>query len=184
MIFCILFCYTSFCSASFDFTYNDTDYSVPDLDCYDYFFITYTNGEFQILSFESLDNITFCLVNTEIGISSSGKVNYFETLTQNGSWSSTLENGKRYGTLSKSRTLSTIIYSSFDITDTEGNVLFQGPVLTTETPTLGEVLEKANPVETFQTMTHGMITYLLVFLVGLVAFWKAWSLLSKSLRKA
>ena len=74
--------------------------------------------------------------------------------------------------------LSNVIYCSRDIKDSEGNVVFRGPV-----PTLGEVLEKNNPVQTFQTMTRGIITYLIVFLVGLVAFWKAWQLLSKELRK-
>lgn len=74
--------------------------------------------------------------------------------------------------------LSNVIYCSRDIKDSGGNVVFRGPV-----PTLGEVLEKNNPVQTFQTMTRGIITYLIVFLVGLVAFWKAWQLLSKELRK-
>lgn len=70
------------------------------------------------------------------------------------------------------------VYCSHDILNVEGNVVFQKPVLT-----LGEVLEQTNPVQTFQTMTRGIITYLIVFLVGLVAFWKAWQLLSKELRK-
>lgn len=72
-----------------------------------------------------------------------------------------------------------IIYSNFDIVNDNGDVVFQKPVLT-----LGKVLEKNSPVKMFQIMTHGTITYLIVFLVGLVAFWKAWQLLSKELRKA
>ena len=70
------------------------------------------------------------------------------------------------------------LYCNIDLVDQSGNVVFQVPVLT-----LGEVLEQTNPVQTFQTMTRGIITYLIVFLVGLVAFWKAWQLLFKELRK-
>lgn len=72
-----------------------------------------------------------------------------------------------------------ILLNDFDLCDTEGNVVFPRPVLT-----LAEVLEKEKPAETFQTMMSGIIPYLLVFLIGLVAFWKAWQLLSKELRKA
>lgn len=72
-----------------------------------------------------------------------------------------------------------LFYSNFDIYDESNNLVFQRPVLT-----LGEALEITNPVEMYQTMIHGMIISLIVFLVGLVAFWKAWSLLSKELRKA
>jgi len=38
--------------------------------------------------------------------------------------------------------------------------------------------------KTFQTMITGMIPYLAVFLVGLVAFWKGWQLLLTALHKA
>lgn len=75
-----------------------------------------------------------------------------------------------------------LIYSTHDIytsPDGTGDLVFQRPVLT-----LAEVLEEAKPVETFQTTMSGIIVSLTVFLVGLVAFWKAWSFLSKNLRKA
>lgn len=70
------------------------------------------------------------------------------------------------------------IYSSYDMYN--GNALvFQKPVLT-----LGEALAMTNPVKTFQTMMPGMILSLVAFLVLLVGFLKAWSILSNSLRKA
>lgn len=71
------------------------------------------------------------------------------------------------------------VYSNFDIKNEEGSVLFQRPVMS-----LAESLVTAEPVKTYQIMIHGMIIFLVVFLVGLVAFWKAWSFLSKELRKA
>lgn len=67
------------------------------------------------------------------------------------------------------------IYS--DVNRTE---IFFSPV----PATLAQVLELNSPVKTFQTMIVGMIPYLIAFLVGLVAFWKAWQLLLKELRKA
>lgn len=60
-----------------------------------------------------------------------------------------------------------------------GELVFPIPVLT-----LGEVLEKNNPVKNFQTMMSGIIPYLLAFMIGLVAFWKGWQFLSKALHKA
>lgn len=65
------------------------------------------------------------------------------------------------------------------------NVFFyQPPIVLKSEPTLAGVLAETNPTQTFQTMMSGIIPYLVVFLVGLVAFWKAWSILSKELRKA
>lgn len=49
---------------------------------------------------------------------------------------------------------------------------------------LGQAMTKAEVLKTFQTMIRGMIPSLIVFLVGLVAFWKVWQLLLKELRKA
>lgn len=72
-----------------------------------------------------------------------------------------------------------VIYSSLDLKDEFGNVVFQRPVLS-----LGEVLEITNPVKKFQITMSGTIIFLVVFLVSLVGFLKAWSLLSNSLRKA
>lgn len=50
--------------------------------------------------------------------------------------------------------------------------------------TLAETLALSNPTKTFQTMMRGIIPYLIALVVGLVAFWKAWQLLLKELRKA
>ena len=75
--------------------------------------------------------------------------------------------------------LSKVIYSSFDLTDVDGNILFPKTALT-----LAQTLEMEKPVEKFQTMIVGIIPYLIAFLIGLVAFWKAWQLLFKELRKA
>lgn len=71
--------------------------------------------------------------------------------------------------------LSESIYS-----DVERKEYFFSPVPVN----LAQALELHNPMTSFQTMTRGMIPYLIVFLVGLVAFWKAWQLLLKELRKA
>lgn len=74
-----------------------------------------------------------------------------------------------------------VVYSSYNIYDVDGQLFFhQAPLSLTAI----QVLEQNSPMKIFQTMTHGMIPYLIVFLVGLVAFWKAWQLLLKELRKA
>ena len=67
------------------------------------------------------------------------------------------------------------IYTDYTCTE----IFFQ------RTPTsLVEVLEVVAPAKIFQTMMSGMIPYLIVFVIGLVAFWKAWQLLLKELRRA
>lgn len=49
---------------------------------------------------------------------------------------------------------------------------------------LAQALDNNNPNDIFKSMISSMIPYLLVFLVGLIAFWKAWRFLSKEFRKA
>ena len=73
-------------------------------------------------------------------------------------------------------------YSTFDIYNSSNALFFQ---LTPVPPsTLVEALEISKPKETFQTMMSGIIPYLIALVVGLVAFWKAWQLLLKELRRA
>lgn len=50
--------------------------------------------------------------------------------------------------------------------------------------TLSMIVEQSHPEEMIPTMIVGLIPCLMLFLVGLVAFWKAWQLLSRLLRKA
>lgn len=78
-----------------------------------------------------------------------------------------------------SYTPSEVKYSSHDVYTDNGDLAFLKPV-----QPLGVVLANSNPVKKFQITTSGIILSLTVFLVSLVAFWKGWSILLKSLRKA
>lgn len=88
------------------------------------------------------------------------------------------DNGVTIVSLDKIKTSSIDIY---DYNDPD-KVVFQHPPVPDRT--LVEALEENSPVEKFQTMMSGMIKYLLLFLIGLVAFWKGWQMLSKELRRA
>lgn len=78
-----------------------------------------------------------------------------------------------------------ILTSTVDILTPSGDsVLFQAPPAPLIPKSLAVVLEENNPMQTFQTMMSGIIKYLLLFVIGLVAFWKSWQFLSKALQKA
>ena len=77
-----------------------------------------------------------------------------------------------------------IVYASKGIYNADHETFFMNPPAPPVPTTLAGVLEATNPTQTFQTMIHGIIPYLIALVVGLVAFWKAWQLLLKELRKA
>ena len=82
--------------------------------------------------------------------------------------------------------VSEVYYSDRDIyTQNKASLFFLATPIPDPIPeTLAGVLEMSNPTQTFQTMMRGIIPYLIALVVGLVAFWKAWQLLLKELRKA
>lgn len=135
----------------------------------------YYNGEFDSIYLFSSD-IEPVIVDIEKNIVRVSGICYQGRYT-NGKFT-VIRNNVEYNS-STAFSVSSVIYSTFDLKDTKGNVVFQRPVLG-----LGEVLEITTPMKTFQITMRGMIVSLAVCLVSLVAFWKAWSLLSNSLRKA
>lgn len=68
----------------------------------------------------------------------------------------------------------------------EGNCFFtQTPVpLPQKEQTLATVLEETNPMEMWKTLMKNVVVSLVVFLVGLIAFSKAWAWLKTQLSKA
>lgn len=78
-------------------------------------------------------------------------------------------------------TSSNIIYSNFDLKDNNGNVVFQGaPQGITQA-----LVEQATQLGMKPLVgIKEIILVVIVTIVGLIAFWKAWQLLSKQLRKA
>lgn len=50
--------------------------------------------------------------------------------------------------------------------------------------TLAQALKKVEVTKMYQTMMIGLVKYLVLFLIGLVAFWKSWQFLFKNLQRA
>lgn len=165
-------------SFAFNFVYDSTLYDLGDINLYTYT-VALLKSDDKILLFSFEQEPVSRVSSNKNYIYFKNNYYYYTynittgVLTQNQTYPSDSE------TFISSDIDNCCIYSNFDIKNSSGEVVFQEPVLT-----LGEVLVKANPVKMFQTMTSGMITSLVVFLVSLVGFLKAWSLLSNSLRKA
>lgn len=84
--------------------------------------------------------------------------------------------------------LSYCFYSSHDICDSEGNVVFQGAPPVNQIPeitkTLVEQTTQAQIQEQLKTMIIGFLKYLTVFVISVLAFWKGWKFLSKQFKTA
>ena len=76
------------------------------------------------------------------------------------------------------------VYTSFDCKFADGTVFFQAPPVMEQETTLAMVLEQNNPMEIFKILMKNVVVSLVVFLVGLVAFLKAWAWLKTQLHKA
>ena len=105
---------------------------------------------------------------------------HFRVNDTTGLWNRDTTESLSTKTVDVSQYYHSFVESTKDIYDNNGSIFFQGPPATT----LAAVLEEAQTVKTFQTMMSGIIPYLIALVVGLVAFWKAWQLLLKELRKA
>lgn len=76
-------------------------------------------------------------------------------------------------------------YSTVDIKDGEGNVVFQKPVLVPEiTKTLVEQTTQAQITQQLQKMIVGFLKYLMVLVILVIAFWKGWQFLLMQFKKA
>jgi len=175
--------FTVYSSASFDFKYNDKLYSLPDFKHFDDFIIWQNGSVIDIWSFSDFSDVRFKLKEGDYNFNADGSYpvgvySYWVRIDSKNNVSY-LHDNKLITVSSSFGGNGNLLYSTVDLKDFDGNVVFQRPV-----PTLGEVLEITNPVKTFQITINGMIVFLAVFLVSLVGFWKAWSILLNSLRKA
>lgn len=76
-----------------------------------------------------------------------------------------------------------IIYSSFDIYNSDGTLFFQKTPLSQGT--LAPIMGEAKPMmKEITTTLVGLLKSLIPFLICLLAFWKGWHLLSKILHQA
>ena len=75
-------------------------------------------------------------------------------------------------------------YANFDIysDNTYTDFFFKAPIMEQEL-TMAQILEQNNPVQTFSNLMKNVVVSLVVFLVGLVAFLKAWTWLKSQLRQ-
>ncbi len=87
-----------------------------------------------------------------------------------------------YGNLSGDYQVFTYIASTKDIIYyPDKSVFFQAPV---QEITLAQVLEQNSPIQIFKSQMKNVLVSLTVFLVGFVAFWKAWAWLKTQLHQA
>lgn len=77
-----------------------------------------------------------------------------------------------------------MFYANFDIysDNTYTDFFFKAPIMEQEL-TMAQILEQNNPVQTFSNLMKNVVVSLVVFLVGLVAFLKAWTWLKSQLRQ-
>ena len=79
-----------------------------------------------------------------------------------------------------------IVYSSLDIYDDSGNMVFQGAPQVNQIPEITKTLVEQTTQVGMQPLTliKTLLPIVIVTIVGLIGFWKAWQLLLKNLRKA
>ena len=79
---------------------------------------------------------------------------------------------------------STILYANHDIVNISNDTVFFSKTLPVSHKDLKEVLEENPPLGLMSPLIRGISPFLIGLLIVLVAFWKAWQFLFKTLRKA
>lgn len=190
ILFFVIFFIFILSSITFGFTYSVDGKDVKFTNVFDDKLNENQSNYFVMRNFDSSNNLTGYFMYIYTGSNNfrydvtnnrvyfSGICYKLETKADGSEWGGS-PYSKENGFFSAILNQDTLIYTGSNILDySTGEVVFR-PVLT-----LGQALEKANPVKTYQTTMSGMILSLVVFLVLLVGFLKAWSILSNSLRKA
>lgn len=182
--------------ATYDFNYNGSDVSLPDLpfditEHPDFIFgystnfsthfyvIGYPTSEYEKVFLDNSSNNAIAYYKT--GTTTLGQWTYWEIAVGSGNdWAKR----STQGGLFKFGGSGTIITSGVDIYSNNSytEIFFQ------KTPapptTLAGVLEATNPLEMWKTLMKNVLVSLVVFLVVLIAFLKAWAWLKNQLRKA
>lgn len=136
----IFFYLTTSCSATFDFTYNDKNYSIPTLECYEDFFITDQDLYFDLWSFSNEPSTLYFFnspldyaPNNIIGGFSANAIGtsvYWYRITKSNNSVKCFYDNSFYSS-GKSFTFGSsngIAYSTYDLYDKEGNIFFQSPL--------------------------------------------------------
>lgn len=177
--------------ASTDYTYNGETITLPDLpfdtDEYPNYGIYYhkDNGYTCFYARYDMDK-AFITPNKESNGTINNRISYYQLgTTTKGTWYYYLLKDGAWGSRQHTDTgymhwTQHVLYSSFDIyTDyTFTDFFFKAPV------TLAMELEKIQVAEMWKTLMKNVVVSLVVFLVGFLAFSKAWAWLKTQLHKA
>ncbi len=172
--------------ASYDFTYNGKDYSLPDLpsDIGSHYFIIVGDGTKSYLFYSDSPIVVSHFGSTHIQVpkvSSSNTSVFLRSFDRTGDFSW----GNPSSPPSSVTFLNSIVYSTFNVMDTDGNVVFR-VAPQAEIPEITKALVEQTtqlgmkPLEVIKVV----LPIVIVTIVGLIAFWKAWQFLLKQLRKA
>lgn len=146
--------------------------------------LPYNKEQYKVLLYKSGDYYSLQLhsIDTDGGYNYSKKYTFRYCLDKNSAWLS--------GTTSDSSGFYfdggiECVYTTDDIYDTEGNLVFQGaPQIPEITKTLVEQTTQTQIQEQLKLMITGFLKYLIVFVISVIAFWKGWKFLSKQLKRA
>lgn len=166
---------------------NGTTFTFPDFsgtNIENGFFIQYWNGVYYMGVFNS--NNVHLYINSTYKIGSTVSYTEYKLNTSSNSWDFYREMSANNEATTDGLLFYTThdVYSSktsnnINITKTGNNFFVPPPVVT-----LATVLEETNPTEMFKNLMKNVVVSLVVFLVGLVAFLKAWAWLKTQLHKA
>ena len=179
-IFAVILGFGSNVFANYDFTYNETNYSLPDLPEFStndfYFYITSDNDKsFNLVIFnkDDLNSLYFMqdgsyfYIKSKTGSSSLHLYTYY-------SWKSFLWEDKEIKTFSTGWSVSGFpIYSSIDLKNNNNEVVFQGaPQVKVAETILVPVVEQVEMNKVTQEIVD-ILPVILITLVSIIAIWKA-----------
>lgn len=200
IIICLFILTTNIFAYSEEFIYNDINYTyyIPD-GAYNSFLESeqYKSGEYNYLL--SCDNgtcrIYFWLKTQDVKIYQTTKANYYNsnisdygclyyTVSENGGTLNLQDsNATSFHNSSHCSGNTIYMYTNVNVyTDSScTDFFFKAPVMEI---TLAQELEKIQVQEMWKTLMKNVVVSLVVFLVGLIAFLKAWNWLKTQLHKA
>lgn len=159
---------------------------------YDYFIIKHKEGNYYYFYFSNTENGRFKVQVAEsvLGDYDALYGNYYTIFYFNSedkteiSPSATNSNGNSFVNCINLSNYE-VIYGSTNLKRDDGTIFFQQTPLVMKTEmTLAGVLKENNPIQAWKVLMKNVVVSLVVFLVGLIAFSKAWAWLKTQLRKA
>ena len=170
-----------------DFTYNNNQYSFNELEL----FTDYNNYNYHVIISTSTSNVVYvCFTNDNVLYQSkysSDPVLSYSKIYNFNYINNTISLIESNGTCGLSGYFN-ILWSDIDIVNESGNVVFQGAPqeVTPETPEITTTLvEQATQAEMGETLLETIKTYLIylvIFVVSMLAIWKAIRFLRSVLR--